>query len=211
MVDPHLLRKYIMKLCGSTASFLTARSTFARSLAAFNICSYILGIGDRHLDNFLVDVTTGEIIGIDFGHAFGSATELLPYPELVPFRMTPQLVALMDPLGVTGFLSVTMQQVLQALQASSHLILNAMDIFIKEPLMDWTKYAMRLAREQRGHSDLLSPRDSKSPAAGPSTATTSSEDVTTHEWYPKVKLELARRKLVGYNPACNFSSFRGDV
>ena len=28
------------------------------------------------------------MIGIDFGYAFGSATQFLPVPELVPFRLT---------------------------------------------------------------------------------------------------------------------------
>lgn len=35
-------------------AFLTARSTFASSLAAFSVCSYIAGVGDRHTENFLV-------------------------------------------------------------------------------------------------------------------------------------------------------------
>ena len=35
------------------------RGGFARSLATLNACSYVLGIGDRHLDNFLLDTTTG--------------------------------------------------------------------------------------------------------------------------------------------------------
>ncbi len=35
------------------------RGGFARSLATLNACTYVLGIGDRHLDNFLLDTTTG--------------------------------------------------------------------------------------------------------------------------------------------------------
>jgi len=36
----------------------------------------VLGIGDRHLSNFMVDLSTGGIVGIDFGHAFGTATQV---------------------------------------------------------------------------------------------------------------------------------------
>ncbi len=43
---------------------MTARNRFARSLAVFNISSYILGIGDRHPDNFLVDEQAGVVVGI---------------------------------------------------------------------------------------------------------------------------------------------------
>jgi hypothetical protein len=34
---------------------VTVRGDFAKSLAAFNMCSYVAGVGDRHLDNFLYD------------------------------------------------------------------------------------------------------------------------------------------------------------
>jgi DNA-dependent protein kinase catalytic subunit len=52
------------------------RSKFARSYAVFTICSYVLGIGDRHLDNFLLDTTDGSLVGIDFGCAFGQGVHL---------------------------------------------------------------------------------------------------------------------------------------
>lgn len=52
------------------------RSYFARTHGCLSICHYLLGIGDRHLSNIMVDLETGGVIGIDFGHAFGSATQV---------------------------------------------------------------------------------------------------------------------------------------
>ncbi|KAI9329681.1 kinase-like domain-containing protein [Zopfochytrium polystomum] len=100
VVKGNYLRDFIMIMAATPEAFVTLRSRFATSLAALNVCSYLLGIGDRHLDNFLVNLKTGGIIGIDFGHAFGSATEVLPVPELVPFRLTKQMERLLLPLGV---------------------------------------------------------------------------------------------------------------
>ncbi len=60
------------------------------SVNAFCIGSYILGIGDRHLDNFLLDKCDGSLVGIDFGLAFGNGLGL-PAPELIPFRLTQQV------------------------------------------------------------------------------------------------------------------------
>lgn len=51
------------------------------------ISGYLLGIGDRHLENFLVNIGTGEIISIDFGFSFGAGLKLT-IPELMPFRLT---------------------------------------------------------------------------------------------------------------------------
>ena len=56
-------------------------------MAVFSIASYLIGIGDRHLENFLVDTTDGEVLGIDFGMAFSSNVHL-HIPELMPFRLT---------------------------------------------------------------------------------------------------------------------------
>ena len=65
-----------MRLASSPEAFLTLRSYFARTYGCMSICNYILGIGDRHLSNTMVDMKHGGVIGIDFGHAFGSATQV---------------------------------------------------------------------------------------------------------------------------------------
>lgn len=71
-----IYRRAFTQLSVSPEAFLTLRSHFASSHACLCICQYILGIGDRHLSNFMVDMETGGMIGIDFGHAFGSATQV---------------------------------------------------------------------------------------------------------------------------------------
>ena len=79
MTKPYL-QMFMQKLATSPEAFLTIRKEFTRSFAALNICSYLLGettdirsqgglstkdleilisfagIGDRHLENFLVDL-----------------------------------------------------------------------------------------------------------------------------------------------------------
>ena len=50
-----LLRSGVMSLSASPEAYLSIRSRFTRSLAAFSIGSYIIGIGDRHLENFLLN------------------------------------------------------------------------------------------------------------------------------------------------------------
>lgn len=52
---------------------------------------YILGIGDRHVNNILIDNSTGELIHIDLGIAFEQG-KALPIPETVPFRLTRDIV-----------------------------------------------------------------------------------------------------------------------
>ena len=96
----------------------------------------------------IVYAYSGQLIPIDFGHAFGSATELLPVAELMPFRLTRQLTSVCEPIGIAGMLETPMIQILQAFQENKNTLLNSMDVFIKEPLLDWRKIAMREAKRQ---------------------------------------------------------------
>lgn len=37
---------------------------------------YIIGLGDRHLDNVLIDMTTGEVVHIDYNVCFEKGQSL---------------------------------------------------------------------------------------------------------------------------------------
>ncbi|KAJ3024385.1 UNVERIFIED_CONTAM: hypothetical protein HDU68_008221 [Siphonaria sp. JEL0065] len=180
------LREFFVKLTVSPEAFFQVRSEFANSLAALNTCSYLLGIGDRHLDNFLVDLKSGRIIGIDFGHAFGSATEVLPVPELVPFRLSNQMEKFLLPLGVQSLIVHPMTNVLSAIQDDKERLLNSLNIFVNEPLIEWRKFAVIQMRKQG--------KNSMSMGSAP-------DSIAAPDWYPQQKLEIAKRKLDGENPA----------
>ena len=67
------------------------------------IAGYILGIGDRHLENFLLNYSTGEVVTIDFGYSFGFGLSLA-LPELTPFRLTRSFEYLTKPIGIHGIM-----------------------------------------------------------------------------------------------------------
>ncbi|PRP75851.1 DNA-dependent protein kinase subunit [Planoprotostelium fungivorum] len=171
-----LLKRGLFAASASMETYLGLRSQFAKTLSVFSVASYLIGIGDRHLENFLFSFTDGSLIGIDFGHAFGTATQFLPIPELMPFRLTRQFIGLLSPLDADGFLKFNMTYTLEALQNGKEKLLNTMDVFIREPLIDWERLAKRVAKDQGG-------------------------DDSSQAWFPKKKIEIAKKKLQGENPA----------
>ena len=46
------------------------RTMYTRSLAVMSMVGYVLGLGDRHPSNLMLDRLTGCIIHIDFGDCF---------------------------------------------------------------------------------------------------------------------------------------------
>jgi DNA-dependent protein kinase catalytic subunit len=144
-----LLRSGLENLCLTSSAFISIKNQFVKSIAVFSIASYLLGIGDRHLENFLVSTTDGEVLGIDYGCAFGSGVQLA-VPELVPFRLTQQIEGVIAPHPMEGVYKQTMVHVLNALRKRKSVILDTCDIFVKEPLLDWVSSARQKVIEQYG-------------------------------------------------------------
>ena len=46
------------------------RCSYTRSLAVMSMVGYVLGLGDRHPSNLMLDRTTGHVVHIDFGDCF---------------------------------------------------------------------------------------------------------------------------------------------
>ncbi|XP_060730052.1 DNA-dependent protein kinase catalytic subunit isoform X1 [Tachysurus vachellii] len=180
-VPEDLLRRAFVNMSMTPEAFLSLRSHFASSHALLCISHWVLGIGDRHLSNFMINTETGGMIGIDFGHAFGSATQFLPVPELMPFRLTRQFVSLMKPMAESGLIRSVMVHSLRAFRDEPDLLLATMDVFVKEPSLDWKNFAIKQLKKGG--------------------TWTGSVDTKEINWYPLQKISFARKKLEGTNPS----------
>lgn len=72
---------------------------------------YILGLGDRHPSNLMVDRESGKVLHIDFGDCFEIAMHREKFPEKVPFRLTRMLVNAMEIAGIEGNYRSTCEKV----------------------------------------------------------------------------------------------------
>lgn len=113
------------------------RMAYAHSLATTSMIGYILGIGDRHVSNILIDKITAELIHIDFGVAFEHG-KCLSKSELIPFRLTRDLVSALGPSGVEGVYRKSCEKTMDVLRQNKSTILTIVEVLLHDPLYAWT-------------------------------------------------------------------------
>eukprot|EP01125_Pyxidicula_operculata_P006159 TRINITY_DN2146_c0_g2_i1.p1 TRINITY_DN2146_c0_g2~~TRINITY_DN2146_c0_g2_i1.p1 ORF type:complete len:2397 (-),score=492.72 TRINITY_DN2146_c0_g2_i1:292-6513(-) len=128
----------ILWLNSSSAElWLEKRSTYTRSLAVMSMVGYILGLGDRHPNNLMLNRISGKVIHIDFGDCFEVAMLREKFAERVPFRLTRMLVNAMEVSGIRGTFKITCQNVMRVLRENKESIMSVLEAFVYDPLINW--------------------------------------------------------------------------
>jgi len=121
----------------SSEAWLERRTNYTRSLAVMSMVGYILGLGDRHPSNLMLDRITGKIIHIDFGDCFEVAMHREKYPERVPFRLTRMLTFAMEVSNIEGSFRITCENVMRVIRENKESLLAVLEAFIHDPLLNW--------------------------------------------------------------------------
>ncbi|CAI4054832.1 DNA-binding protein kinase TEL1 SKDI_02G0220 [Saccharomyces kudriavzevii IFO 1802] len=130
------LRNFFFDSFPDPCDWFEAKKKYTKGIAASSIVGYILGLGDRHLNNILLDCSTGEPIHIDLGIAFDQG-RLLPIPELVPFRLTRDIVDGFGVTGVDGLFRRSCERVYAVLRKDYIKVMCVLNILKWDPLYSW--------------------------------------------------------------------------
>lgn len=117
-------------------AWLEARTSFGRSASVWSIVGHVIGLGDRHGENLLLDRTTGECVHVDYDCIFDKGLAL-GRPEIVPFRLTPSML---DGLGLSGYEGVfrrVAEITMSTLRSHKGILLSVLEPFIYDPLVEW--------------------------------------------------------------------------
>ena len=102
-----------------------------------SMVGYILGLGDRHPSNLMLDQLSGRILHIDFGDCFEVAMNREKYPEKIPFRLTRMLVKAMEVSGIEGSYRSTCLRTMTLLRDSRDSLVAMLEAFVYDPLISW--------------------------------------------------------------------------
>ena len=102
-----------------------------------SMVGYILGLGDRHPSNLMLDQISGRVLHIDFGDCFEVAMHREKFPERVPFRLTRMLTRAMEVSGIEGSYRSTCDRTMAVLRQNKDSLLAMLEAFVYDPLISW--------------------------------------------------------------------------
>uniref|UniRef100_A0A4W3IF29 non-specific serine/threonine protein kinase n=1 Tax=Callorhinchus milii TaxID=7868 RepID=A0A4W3IF29_CALMI len=148
-----VFRHFCMEKFLDPAVWFEKRLAYTRSVATSSIVCYIVGLGDRHVQNILIDEESAELVHIDLGVAFEQG-KILPTPETVPFRLTRDIVDGMGITGVEGVFRRCCEKTMEVMRNSQEALLTIVEVLLYDPLFDWTMNPLKaLNLQQRPEED----------------------------------------------------------
>ncbi|KAG0220242.1 Serine/threonine-protein kinase smg1 [Mortierella sp. NVP41] len=131
-----LLEREIWASSPTPAEWWRKSVQFARSTAVMSMIGYVIGLGDRHLDNILIDFTTGDLVHIDYNVCFEKGKRLR-IPEIVPFRLSRNMLTSLGVTGVEGNFRIGCEQTMKVMRKNKEILVTLLEAFVYDPLVDW--------------------------------------------------------------------------
>ncbi|KAG5487143.1 hypothetical protein CUR178_08155 [Leishmania enriettii] len=130
------LHYFFLEQYPSVSVWVDRQQAFTRSVATSSIVGYVVGLGDRHINNILLHTKTAEVVHIDLGIAFDQS-RLLPVPELVPFRLTRNIIDGLGVRGTEGALCPCAEAAMHLLRGKRELVRTILSSIMHDPLARW--------------------------------------------------------------------------
>ncbi|XP_077275474.1 serine/threonine-protein kinase Tor isoform X1 [Temnothorax americanus] len=145
----------------SSEVWFDRRTNYTRSLAVMSMVGYILGLGDRHPSNLMLDRLSGKILHIDFGDCFEVAMTREKFPEKIPFRLTRMLINAMEVTGIEGTYRRTCESVMSVLHRNKDSLMAVLEAFVYDPLLNWRLMDNAVPKSKRSDAQGMSASSSQ--------------------------------------------------
>ena len=133
---PASLHEWFTEVYPEPDAWFAARLRYARSAAVMSMTGHMLGLGDRHGENILLEESTGGVFHVDFNCLFDKGLTF-EKPELVPFRLTHNMVDAMGPYGYEGPFRKSCELTLGLLRQSKDTLMTVLETFLYDPTTDF--------------------------------------------------------------------------
>ncbi|KAH1524885.1 hypothetical protein KXX18_005015 [Aspergillus fumigatus] len=147
MKFPPVLHEWFVEMFPETGAWFAARLRYTRSCAVMSMVGYVLGLGDRHGENILFEEGTGGVIHVDFNCLFDKGLTF-EKPELVPFRLTQNMIDAFGAYGYNGPFRRTCEISLRLLRQNEDALMTVLETFLHDPTTDF------IGKKRRTHANV---------------------------------------------------------
>ncbi|KAI0700624.1 hypothetical protein BC835DRAFT_1404834 [Cytidiella melzeri] len=144
-IFPPVFHEWFIETFPEPSAWLASRLAYSRTTAVMCMVGFILGLGDRHCENILLDTNSGDLVHVDFNCLFEKG-KTLETPERVPFRLTQNIVDGFGITGVEGVFRIACEITMQLLRDNKDCLMSVLDAFIHDPLVEWEDEQRRMSR-----------------------------------------------------------------
>jgi len=131
-----VLHEWFTDTFSDPESWFTARLRYTRSAAVTSIVGNALGLGDRHGENVMLEEGTGGVFHVDFNCLFEKGLTF-EKPELVPFRLTHNMVDAFGAYGVEGPFRRSAECTAKVMRSAEDALLTILETFVYDPTADF--------------------------------------------------------------------------
>ncbi|OGE54809.1 hypothetical protein PENARI_c005G02231 [Penicillium arizonense] len=144
---PPVLHEWFIEMFPETEAWFTARLRYTRSSAVMSMVGYVLGLGDRHGENLSFEEGTGGLLHVDFNCLFDKG-QTFEKPEVVPFRLTHNMVDAFGAYGYNGPFRRTCEITLSLLRQNEDALMTVLETFLHDPTTDF------IGKRRRAHVNV---------------------------------------------------------
>ncbi|GAA5943874.1 protein kinase MEC1 [Sporobolomyces koalae] len=133
---PPVFHDWFLENFPEPSAWHRARLAYSRTAAVISMVGFVLGLGDRHCENILLDGTTGDTVHVDFNCLFDKG-RTFEVAEKVPFRLTANIIDGMGVTGIEGVYRRSAEIALRILRANKDSLRSVLETFLHDPLVEW--------------------------------------------------------------------------
>jgi hypothetical protein len=138
----YTLQNYILN-CNPDMKLDYIKKTFTYSLAISSACSYIIGLGDRHLDNIMIN-KKGQIFHIDYAYIMENPlTSLFELPQIKVTNDIIDFLGGVNSVYYTEF-KLLIVKIYNILRANKNILYLYLRFLCDEGLLNWNRIESKL-------------------------------------------------------------------
>ncbi|KAF2204446.1 hypothetical protein GQ43DRAFT_387954 [Delitschia confertaspora ATCC 74209] len=136
-VPSTILLDYFRATYPTFSDFWLFQRTFSYQLAALTFLTYVMHMNTRFPHKLSISRASGRVWGSELIPSMAVPKPMLLNPEMVPFRLTPNLQTLMGPLATEGIFAPSMMAIARCLIEPEGELEMQLSIFMRDEMTHW--------------------------------------------------------------------------